>query len=108
MTIAHYFRRFTLGGLILFFGLTADAASVHGQLTFASDGSPAPYVAVRLNSNSKGASEFAYSGADGRYFIRNVPPGDYQLEVWRGGRVVLTIPITVREPDSAIELVRVP
>jgi hypothetical protein len=108
MKFNHCFCRLVVGGLILLFALTADAANVRGQLVYASDNSAAPYVAVRLNSTSKGASEFAYSGADGRYFIKNVPAGDYQLEVWRGGRIVLTIPITVREPDSVVELVRVP
>ena len=103
-----FFCRLVVGGLILLFALTAAAANVRGQLVYASDNSPAPYVAVRLNSTSRGASEYAYSEADGRYFIKNVPAGDYQLEVWRGKRIILTIPITVREPDSAVEPVRVP
>ncbi len=98
----------TLSFFILLLAGAAHAATVRGQLVFASSNAPAPYVAVRLNSQSKGPSEFAYSGGDGKYYLRNVPAGAYQLEVWRGGKVVLTVAVTVQEPVADLPPARVP
>ncbi|MFZ1008668.1 MAG: carboxypeptidase-like regulatory domain-containing protein [Candidatus Sulfotelmatobacter sp.] len=97
-----------LAGLTLLFASPAHAATVRGQLVFSSSNAPAPYVAVRLNSQSKGPSEFAYSGGDGKYYLLNVPAGAYQLEVWRGGKVVLTVAVTVQEPVADLPPARVP
>jgi hypothetical protein len=96
-----------LGGLVLLIASAASAATVRGQVVFATNNSPAPYVAVRLNA-SRGPSEFAYSGGDGRYYLRNVPAGAYQLEVWRGGRVVLKVAVTVQEPVAELPTTRLP
>ncbi|HXC44773.1 MAG TPA: carboxypeptidase-like regulatory domain-containing protein [Candidatus Dormibacteraeota bacterium] len=93
---------------LLLLASVAHAATVRGQLVFASSNAPAPYVAVRLNSQSKGPSEFAYSGNDGKYYLRNVPAGAYQLEVWRGGKVVLTLAVTVQEPLVEVPPARLP
>jgi hypothetical protein len=89
-------------------GSTAYAATVRGQLVYVSNNAPAPYVAVRLNTPGRGASEFAYTGADGKYYLPNIPSGSYQLEVWRGGKAVLTTPVTVQEPDTVLSAVGVP
>jgi Carboxypeptidase regulatory-like domain len=96
-----------LAGVALLYSGAAHAANVRGQVTFGNN-TPAPYVAVRLNSQSKGPSEFAYSGGDGKYYLRNVPAGAYQLEVWRGGKVVLTIAVTVQEPVAELPPARLP
>jgi hypothetical protein len=98
----------TLGSFVLLLASVANAATVHGQLVYASNNAPAPYVAVRLNAPGKGASEFAYTGGDGKYYLRNVPAGTYQLEVWQGKKVVQTVAVTVQEPDSALAPVQVP
>jgi len=98
----------TLAFLVFLLLSPAHAATVRGQLVFSSSNAPAPYVAVRLNSQSKGPSEFAYSGNDGKYYLRNVPAGAYQLEVWRGGKVVLTLAVTVQEPLVEVPPARLP
>jgi len=95
-----------LGSLVLL-ASAANAATVHGQLVYASNNAPAPYVGVRLNAPSRGASEFAYSGSDGKYYIRNVPAGEYQLEVWCGGKLVVAIAVTVQEPVAELAATRV-
>jgi len=87
---------------------SAYAANVHGQVVYTNNSTPAPYVAVRLSTPGKGASEFAYSGNDGKYYLQNIPAGSYQLEVWRGGKVVVTVAVTVQEPDTALAPARVP
>ena len=96
------------GGLVLLVASVASAATVRGQLVFASNNTPAPYIAVRLNAPNKGPSEFAYSGGDGKYYLKNVPAGTYQLEVWRGGKVATTVAVTVQEPDAELPVTRVP
>lgn len=97
-----------LASLCLFLASSAHAATVRGQLVFGSSGAPAAYVAVRLNAPGKGPSEFAYSGSDGKYYLRNVPAGGYQLEVWRGGKIVLTVAVSVQEPVADLPTARVP
>lgn len=92
---------------ILLLAAAAQAASVRGQLLF-SNNSPAAFVAVRLNSASRGPSEFAYSGTDGKFYLNNVPVGTYQLEVWRGKTMVLRIGVSVQEPVSNIQPTRLP
>lgn len=103
----NYFSLLVLATLLSLFVSAAHAATVHGQLIFGNN-APAPFVAVRLNSQSKGPSEFAYSGGDGKYYLRNIPAGAYQIEVWRGGKVVLTIAVTVQEPLAEVPPARVP
>ena len=93
---------------ILLFACSATAATVRGQLVYAKDNSPAAYVAVRLNSPARGPSEFAYSANDGRYYINMVPPGVYTLEIWRGGKTVVTTQVTVQEPVTEVPTLNVP
>ena len=95
--------------VILFLtAVVSNAATVQGQLVYSSGGRPAPYVGVRLNSASRGPSEFAYSGNDGRFYLRNVPPGAYQLEIWRAGRMVTSVRVNVQEPRAELGALRMP
>ncbi|HEY6768800.1 MAG TPA: carboxypeptidase-like regulatory domain-containing protein [Candidatus Sulfotelmatobacter sp.] len=98
----------TLASLLLFAATSVWAANVRGQIVFASNNAPAPFVAVRLNTPARGPSEFAYSGGDGKFYMRNVPAGSYQLEVWRGGKLVSTVAVTVQEPMADLPVARVP
>ena len=43
---------------------------------------PAVYVAVTLFQQGKGRSAPSYTGSDGMYYLYNVPPGTYNLEIW--------------------------
>jgi hypothetical protein len=107
MTLQRRIWLFSLCVLVLTLAAVAKAATVRGQILDANN-SPAPYIAVRVSSGSRGPSEFAYSGNDGRYYLPNVPPGNYNLEVWRGGRVVATVAISVQDPVADVAPVRVP
>lgn len=86
--------------LLTFVGTaSAQGATVRGRLD-RRDGQgrlyPATYVSVTLNSPKMGRSSQAYTGADGMYYLYNVPPGDYQLEVWAyPGRAPITYNIRV-------------
>jgi hypothetical protein len=86
--------------LLVFIGpASAQGATVRGRLE-RRDGQgrlyPATYVSVTLNSAKTGRSSQAYTGADGMYYLYNVPAGDYQLEVWATpGKPPLTFNIRV-------------
>jgi hypothetical protein len=86
--------------LLVFVGTTsAQGATVRGRLD-RKDGQgrlyPATYVSVTLNSSNMGRSSPAYTGADGMFYLYNVPPGDYYLEIWAyPGRPPLTFTIRV-------------
>jgi hypothetical protein len=42
----------------------------------------AAHVAVTLYNKQVGRSSPAYTGNDGMYYLYNVPPGSYYLEIW--------------------------
>jgi hypothetical protein len=56
---------------------------------------PAAGIAVRVFNSQRGPSGFTYTGNDGMYYLYNIPPGDYALEVWLspdpGNRLVFNI-----------------
>lgn len=60
---------------------TAVTTTVRGQLLHGGQ-FPAPGIQVTLYSVIYGRSSPAYTGADGMYYLNNVPLGDYALEVW--------------------------
>ena len=99
--------RWVLAVLAFFAAVVANGATVQGQLVYAS-GRPSAYVAVRLNSTGRGPSQFAYSGGDGRFYLKNVPTGDYKLEVWQGSKVVTSLPVRVQEPTTILPPIRLP
>ena len=105
MTPASWAAR-TVGLLLI--AAVAGAATVQGRLVNAAGGGPAPYVAVRLNSAQRGPSQFVYSGNDGTFVLRSVPPGSYDLEVWRNGRSASVIKVVVGEPVASLGSIRVP
>ena len=75
----------------------ASAQTVRGRLyRHAPYGPPYPagYVAVTLFAPHMGRSALAYSTPDGFYFLYNVPPGSYVLEIW-AHQIPLTMPVTV-------------
>lgn len=43
---------------------------------------PAVGVAVTVYSQQNGRSNPSYSGPDGMYYLYNIPPGSFSLQVW--------------------------
>lgn len=64
--------------------LPAQAGTVRGQVFRVVYGRryPAPYIAVTVVNPTMGRSSAAYTDANGMYYLFNVPPGYYTLEVW--------------------------
>jgi hypothetical protein len=99
--------RIAAAAFVSLLAFPVNAATVQGQLVFAS-GAPATYIAVRLNSKTRGPSVFVNSGGDGRFYFKNVPAGDYQIEVWRGPKRVTSVAVTVKEPVTKLNAITVP
>src|SRR5262245_24746381 len=66
------------------FVISAEAATVRGRLVRRTPQGfyPAQGVPVTVFSREKGRSGASYSGPDGMYYLYNIPPGPYTLEVW--------------------------
>ena len=96
--------------MFLFFVFTASvqAATVRGRLENRNR-YPVAYVAVTLYNEQRGRSAAAYTGGDGMYYLYNVPPGEYLLEVWiYPGRPPLTYSIQVNDPGTDIPPIQLP
>ena len=61
----------------------AAAGTVRGQLYRMVNGKRvgANGIAVRLNNPKQGPSSSVYTNTEGMYFLYNIPPGQYTLEV---------------------------
>lgn len=99
--------------LILIGGSAASAyaGTVRGKLyRRAFDGRiyPAPYIRVTLNHAQYGRSSPADTGPDGMYYLYNVPPGGYWLEIWvANGPLVYPIQV-FDQPLTDIPPIQVP
>jgi hypothetical protein len=107
--IAPHFIRFLacLAFVVLTTGL-ASAATVRGRLIHA-NGYFAAGVAVTVFNPQLGRSSPAYTGPDGMYYLYNVPPGYYNLEIWiNPGGAPIVYQIQVGEPYTDIPQIGVP
>lgn len=97
--------------LALFFILTsvaANAATIRGRLVY-SNGYPAAGAAVTVLNRQVGRSSPGYAGANGMYYLYNIPPGYYYLEVWlRPGAKPIVYQIQVLGPYIDIPPITVP
>jgi hypothetical protein len=96
---------------LLFLALTAviaDAATVRGRLSH-SNGSPATRIQVTVVNAQGVRSSPAYTGTDGMYYLSNIAPGPYRLEVWvyAGGNPAV-YQIRVVEPNTEMPEIHVP
>lgn len=58
----------------------ASAATVRGKVTRIS-GTPYPGAAVTLQNPAIGRSATVYTAEDGMFYLRNIPQGEYVVEV---------------------------
>ncbi len=99
-----------LAPALLLFAITsaAAAATVRGRLdrVYANGVRyPAVGVAVTLYGQNVRRSAPAYTGPDGLYYLYNIPPGSYYLEVWTSrdpGARPAVYPVSVREPYTDV------
>jgi hypothetical protein len=58
---------------------------------------PAGGLAVSVTNPQHGRSSLVYSGADGMFYLYNIPAGAFTLEVWTAKNQALRFPIQVYE-----------
>lgn len=86
----------------------AHAATVRGRLIHP-NGYPAAGIAVTVINAGGVRCSPAYTGADGMYYLFNIPPGPYYLEIWiYPGGAPERFQIQVVEPYTDIPQVGVP
>lgn len=100
-------RSFATFLLLSVLAIPVLAANVRGKLQDREQ-SPKAYVAITLYNSRTGRSAAVYTGADGMYYLRNVPAGEYYLEVWLyANRPPLTYKVTINDPDTDIAPIEV-
>jgi hypothetical protein len=66
-------------------------------------------LAVSVTNTKYGRSSMVYSGADGMFYLYNIPAGQFTLEVWTAKNQALRFPINVYErPYTDINPIKVP
>ena len=103
--------------IVFFVGLllqsaVAGSSIVRGKLfrvTPQGQSYPAGGIGVSVTNTQHGRSSMVYSGADGMFYLYNIPAGSFTLEVWTGKNQALRYPIQVYEkPYTDINPIRVP
>jgi Carboxypeptidase regulatory-like domain len=79
---------------------TADrsTAAITGRVTSLETGGPLRRVVIRITSPALPSSRTVSTNSDGRYEIRDLPPGEYSLTAERGGYLML--PYGQRRPGE--------
>jgi hypothetical protein len=98
-----------LGGFFaLCTALDASAATVRGRVSH-QNGNAAVGYAVTVSSNPQRARSSPVTvGSDGMYYLFNVRPGSYYLEVWIPGHGPQVYEIKVHESYTDIPKITVP
>ena len=83
-----------------------QAATLRGRIE-RNAGYPVSYMKVTLKGQT-GESSPVYTGSDGMYYFKNIPAGDYTLEVWNKKGRPTSYRIQVREPNTQVPVVKIP
>ena len=86
-------RRIAFAIVFLLFVSVVAEATVRGQIVRRDTGQPYPGVTVTLHAGNV-SSVPAYTDANGRFYLQNVPAGTYTMEV-RSKRRTITLPVRV-------------
>lgn len=68
---------------------------------------PATSVEVTLSARNRGRSSPAYTDNQGFYYLHNIPPGKYVLEIWVGQTPVTRQIRVLNRPYTDIPPIRV-
>jgi protocatechuate 3,4-dioxygenase beta subunit len=68
---------------------TAGTAIIRGRATLAATGEPVRRLVVRINGQQLGLGRVAVTDDEGRYELKRLPPGTFQLTATKAGLVVV-------------------
>jgi hypothetical protein len=86
-----------------------QTTTVRGQVVRRDGITPLPNISVDLLTGAGARSVPSISGANGMYYLYNIPAGDYQIEVWAGGSpIVYPVRIVLGTPLQDLPRVVVP
>lgn len=86
-------RRIASTIVVLLLAAVAAQATVRGQINRLDNGQPYPGVMVTLKTGNV-SSVPAYTDATGKFYLQNVPAGNYTMEV-RSKRKTINVPVKV-------------
>lgn len=99
-------KRIAVALVVLIVTAGAAIADVRGKVVYPDGVTPYEKVAATLVSDSAGRSGTVYSGNDGMFYLQNVPPGNYKLEL-KSARETKTFAISVKaQPVTDVAPVR--
>jgi len=112
ISVLNYCRLAT-GCMLFLLAIAAGAATVRGQLNRRNGASVAPAGGICVTVVKAGGVRSARACTDdrGMYYLPNVSPGDYQLEIWtsqKPGALPIRYPARVAEPYTDIPPITVP
>lgn len=90
-------RRIASAIVFLLLAAVAAQATVRGVVLRSDTGQPYPGVAVTLKTGNA-RSVPAYTDANGKFYLQNVPAGTYTMEI-RSKRKTTTVPVRVTGAD---------
>ena len=82
------------------------AAIVRGKIQRKA-GYAVSYMKISLKG-PKGESYPVYTGNDGMYYFKNIPAGNYTLEVWNQKDRPTSFKIQIREPGTEVPVITIP
>ena len=102
-------KRFLLMcGVVMLMTVVSHAATIRGKLVHGNN-QPAAGYQVTVSNAQAGRSTPARAGADGLYYIYNIAPGTYDLEIWvPGEKAPAVYRINVVEPYTDVPQLSVP
>ena len=85
----------------------AHGATVRGKVVRVS-GTPYPGAAVTLQNPAIGRSATVYTAADGVFLLRNIPQGEYVVEVKTPRATATSRVVVTQQPVAEVQAVQVP
>jgi len=83
-----------------------QTTTVRGQIVRMDGTTPLANISVDLLTGAGARSVPSITGANGMYYLYNIPAGDYHLEVWAGGSPIV-YPVRIASGTPLQDLPRV-
>jgi Carboxypeptidase regulatory-like domain len=101
-------RLLILGLLLVLVSVVASAATARGLISH-QDGGPASDIKVTIYNDDRGRSSPSRTNNEGMYYLYELTPGHYYLEVWLPDQEEPTrYEVDIEEPSTDLAEVKIP